>query len=169
MLVWMGFNMWSRPADILWDTATKHIDFINNHLTHTEKSVWQGLFMGREQKSQDFAPNCPFCALFPTSCLPSTNSFLCFYATSFYQTPSLSHLFQLSWDACLSPRFFLLCSFPPLLFSSPLLLLVLSSPGVFCHLLCSLWYDSEQTTQRQDCNMKGVKMSVDTRWSRTLH
>lgn len=119
MLVWMGFNMWSRPADILWDTATKHIDFINNHLTHTEKSVWQGLFMGREQKSQDFAPNCPFCALFPTSCLPSTNSFLCFYATSFYQTPSLSHLFQLSWDACLSPRFFCCVSF--LLSSSPLL------------------------------------------------
>lgn len=119
MLVWMGFNMWSRPADILWDTATKHIDLINNHLTHTEKSVWQGLFMGREQKSQDFAPNCPFCALFPTSCLPSTNSFLCFYATSFYQTPSLSHLFQLSWDACLSPRFF--CCVPFLLSSSPLL------------------------------------------------
>lgn len=134
MLVWMGFNMWSRPADILWDTATKHIDFINNHLTHTEKSVWQGLFMGREQKSQDFAPNCPFCALFPTSCLPSTNSFLCFYATSFYQTPSLSHLFQLSWDACLSPRFF----FAVFLSSSPLLLSSSASRAFFPRSLLSL-------------------------------
>lgn len=93
----------------------------------------------------------------------STNASLCCHSTFCYQTPSLSHLFILSWEPCLSPY-----SLYILLFYSPLLL-SLSSPGVSCHFLCSQWYILEQTTKRQQCNMDRVKTKKDTGSSGILH
>lgn len=85
-----------------------------------------------------------------------TNASLCCHSTSRYQTSSLSHLFILSWEPCLS------------LYSLYIILsyFSLSSPGVSCHLLCSQWYILEQTTERWQCNMDGVKMNIDTGGSR---
>lgn len=146
---------------------------MNPHIIFTtcsDKTVWMFYLLRKGQTLQALWSLLLSVSLLIFSFCPlphfslSTNASLCCHSTFCYQTPSLSHLFILSWEPCLSPY-----SLYVLVFYSPLLL-SLSFPWVSCHFLCSQQCILEQAKKkRHQCNIDKVKTKKYTGGSRILH
>lgn len=115
-------NIWSRLTVITKLKAAEHNESIYYiHHMCNDKTIWEFYLQKKGQKSQAFWYLLSASFLLFNFCpLPhfslSTNASLCCHSTSRYQTPSLSHLFILSWEPCLSPfSLYILLSYPPLL------------------------------------------------------